>query len=109
MADIERLGYTDIIIKGDGEPALVQVMNEIKKRRAHSIIVQKPPAYDPQANRRAEKPVQEYMGQLRALKIGLEARLGCKIASDWPVMEWLSEHASELMNRCQVGRGGRAP
>lgn len=109
LADIERLGYTDIIIKGDSEPALVQVMNEIKKRRAHSTIVQTPPAYDPQANGRAEKVVQEYMGQLRALKIGMEARLGCKIESDWPVMEWLSEHASELMNRCQVGRDGRTP
>ena len=47
------------------------------------------------------------MGQLRTMKIGLEARLGCKINSDWAILQWMSELAPELMNRGQVGREGR--
>ena len=39
MEDIDRLGYTEIILKGDGEPALVQVMREVKQRRSHPTIL----------------------------------------------------------------------
>ena len=109
MADLDRLGYTEVILKGDGEPSVVQLMHEVKKRRSHPTMVQHPPAYDPQANGSAEKAVQDYMGQFRALKIGLEVRLGCKVDSDWPILEWISEHAAEVLNRCQVGSDGRTP
>ena len=62
------LGHTDIILKGDGEPAFVQLMEEIERRRSHPTIIQNPPAYDPQSNGAAEKAVQDYMGQVRAGK-----------------------------------------
>ena len=107
IEDIARLGYAEVLLKGDGEPALQDVLHEVKKRRTHSTILQGPPAYDPQANGAAEKAVQAYMGQLRTLKVGLEARLKCKIESDWSILQWLSELAPEQMNRCQVGRDGR--
>ena len=109
VADIDSLGHTKIILKGDGEPALVQLMNKIKQLRAHPTIVQNPPAYDPQANGAAEKAVQDYMGQLRALKIGLEYRLGGKIESHWPIMEWLSEHSPTTIDRGQMGHDGKVP
>jgi hypothetical protein len=105
--DIGRLGYTEVILKGDGEPALQDVLQEVKRRRTHPTILQGPPAYDPQANGAAEKAVQEYMGQLRTLRVGLEARLKCKIESEWAIRQWMSVLAPELMNRCQVGRDGR--
>ena len=41
------------------------------------------------------------------MKIGLEARLKCKIESEWAILQWMSELAPELLNRCQVGRDGR--
>ena len=61
--DTARLWNQDVILKGDGEPALVQVLENVKLARA------------------AEKAVQDYMGQVRAMKIGLEARLKCKVES----------------------------
>ena len=48
--DIESMGHTDIVLKGEGEPALVQVMNEVKKKRFGSTIIVNSPAYDPQSN-----------------------------------------------------------
>ena len=107
IEDINRLGYTEVVLKGDGEPALQEVLQEVKRLRNHSTILQGPPAYDPQANGAAEKAVQDYMGQLRTMKIGLEARLKCKIESEWAILQWMSELAPELLNRCQVGRDGR--
>ena len=74
IEDIDALGYTSIIRKGDGEPALVQRMKEIKRAGKHETIIENPPAYDPQSNGAAEKTVDLYMGQLRTLKIGLESR-----------------------------------
>ena len=35
LEDIERLGYTDVIVKGDGEPALVQFVQALKDPRKH--------------------------------------------------------------------------
>ena len=66
IEDIDSLGYGKIILRGDGEPALIQLMNAIKKARSHETIIQNSPAYDPRSNRVVEKAVQDYMGQLRA-------------------------------------------
>ena len=73
--DILRLGYQDVILKADGEPALVQVLENAKLAREAPSIIQHPPAYDPQANGTVEKAGQDYIGQVRAMKIGLEAHL----------------------------------
>ena len=80
--DIARLGCQDVILKGDGEPALVQVLENVKLAREAPSIIQHLPAYVPQANGAAEKAVQDYMGQVRAMTVGLEARLKCKVESD---------------------------
>ena len=76
--DIERLGYQDVILKGDGEPSLVQVLENVKICPRSTSIIQHSPAHDPQANGAAET-VQDYMGQGRVMKIALEARLKCKV------------------------------
>ena len=39
------------------------------------------------------------MGQVRAMKIGLEARFKCKVESDWKIMEWITELAGEMLSR----------
>ena len=65
LEDLDHLGHVDVILKGDGEPALVQLMKEVKKLRAQPTFIQHPPAYDPQSNGVAEHAVQEYIDQFR--------------------------------------------
>ena len=96
--DIARLGYQDVILKGDGEPALVQVLENVKLAREAPSIIQHPPACDPLANGATEKAVQDYMPQVRAMKILLEARFKCNVESDWKIMEWITELAGELLS-----------
>ena len=107
LEDLDHLGHVEMVLKTDGEPALVQLAREIKRLRIQPTLVRHPPAYDPQANGAAERAVQEYMGQLRKLKIGLEQRIGKKIESTWAILEWLSELALVLLSRYQVGKDGK--
>ena len=109
MEDIDQMGHTDIILKGDGEPALVQVMEEVKKRRVHDTIIQNPPAYDPQSNGAIEKAVDQCMCQLRSIKIELESRIGIEVVTQWPVIEWMVEYSCTTINRGQVGHDGKTP
>ena len=53
--DIDLFGHRGVVLKGDGEPALVQVQSAIKEKRTH------PPAYNPQSNGSAERAAQEVM------------------------------------------------
>ena len=109
LEDIANMGYTNIILKTDGEPALVQVAREVKKRRAHPTVLQHPPAYDPEANGVAERAVQEAMGQMRACKIGLEQRTRVKVETNWAILEWMAEHAGDTINRGLLGHDGKTP
>ena len=43
LDDIRMFGHTDIIMKGDGEPALVQVQREIIDKRSAGSVPQNPP------------------------------------------------------------------
>ena len=109
VEDIASLGYTDVIIKGDGEPALVQVMEAIRERRQQRTLVENPPAYDPQSNGAAEKAVDHVMGELRTLKLALESRINLKIGTKWKIVKWMVEHVGSMINRYQVGHDGKTP
>ena len=43
----EELGYDEMEIKGDGEPALVDIMQNLKETRRHVTKLRNPPAHDP--------------------------------------------------------------
>ena len=109
LEDIDEMGHTDIILKTDGEPALVQVATEVKRQSPHSTVLQNPPAYDPAANGVAERAVQEWMGQMRVCKIGLEQRIKTKVETDWRVLEWIAEHAGNTINKFLMGHDGKTP
>ena len=94
-------------LKGDGEPALVDVMKRTKSLRKQAILLKNPPAHDPQSNGTAERAVQEFKAELRALKLGLEQRLGATIDPKAAIIKWMVPHACEVINRYLVGQDGR--
>ena len=73
---IDALGYRKVVLKTDGEPALVAVQEAIARARAHETMCQNLPGYDRQANGVAE----------RACKIGLEARLQSPVDARWAIV-----------------------
>ena len=77
--DIARLGYQDVILKGDGEPAMVQVLGNVKFAREAPSIIQHSPAYDPQANGAAEKAVEDQLGHKDWAGSVVEVRSGVRL------------------------------
>ena len=75
--------------------------------RKHKTIPENPPAHDPQPNGEAERAVQEVKAQLRATKLGLEARVGQEVKGEMPILEWMIPHASHTINRFLAGADGR--
>ena len=107
--DIDSWGRTEIILKSDGEPSIVSLVDKIREKRFHQTIPEAPPAYSPQSNGVAERAVQEISGQLRCMKLALESRLKMVVESTWAIMDLMLEHAAYIVSRCLKGAGGRTP
>ena len=59
VQDLDTLGYKEIIIKGDQEPAIEDVMREVARYRGQAeTILEFSPVRDSQSNGLAEKAVQ---------------------------------------------------
>ena len=107
VSDLGRLGYHEIILKCDGEPALKAVQEEVKSRREQPTILENSPVGDSRANGAAERAVQALEEHVRVLRHGLEQRISAKIASSHPVISWLVEHAADTLSKYQVGEDGK--
>ena len=112
LEDIANMGYTNIILKTDGEPALVQVATEVKKRRAHPTVLQHPPAYDPDANgglqrEQFKKPWVRCVHVKSVSSNGRESKLRPtgQSWSGWPNMQGIQSIEASLgtMGRLQTG------
>ena len=60
-----------------------------------------------QSNGLSEKAIQEIVDHIRTLKMSTEGRLGVRIPNDHPLMSWIAEHATYLLNRYQLSTDGR--
>ena len=107
--DIEELGHSDMILKTDGEPAIVAVQAEVQSRRKARTVPRNPPAYDPKSNGPIEKAVRDTAEHSRALKLGLEERLKGHVPIGAGIVEWILEHAAFLISKYSVGHDGMTP
>ena len=105
--DIDKLGYKEIILKSDGEPALKSVQEEVKRRRNDPTILENSAPGDSRANGAAERAVQALGEHVRVLRAGLQGRLDMVIRGSHPVMTWLVQHAADCISKYQVGEDGK--
>ena len=98
------LGHTELILKGDNEPALQALVSRslelvrVKVEQVTRISSETPPAYDSQSNGSVELGVMLVRGMFRTIRLCLEARIGRTIPVDHAVIPWLLEHACLLIN-----------
>ena len=84
--------------------ALTQAKVECKD--LEQLTKEDPAAYDSQANGGTEVGVQIVRGMLRTHKLCLEARINRYIPVDHPIIAWMLEHVTLLLNTLVRGQTG---
>ena len=99
VSDIERLGYKEVILECDGEPAMKSVQEEVKRRRMDPTILENSVPGDSRSNGATERAVKALGEHVRVLRAGVQERLGLVIRSSHPVMTWLVQHAADCISK----------
>ena len=110
LAFLKELGVESmpVVFKTDQEPAIIALVDDIIARRgAVKTLVEQSPKGSPQSNGVSERAVQTIKDHARTIKIALEERLGIQLDEGHRIIPWLVDHATSLVNRCQVGSDGK--
>ena len=102
--NISRLGYKQVIIKSDQEPALIDLINGIIEFRDDPTIPRHSPVGESQSNGLVERAVRSSKDQIRTSKLALQKRIESKITPGHPSMAWLVQHAGETISKFQIGK-----
>ena len=111
-AFLRELGmeHHDVMLKSDQEPAILDLLREISKKRLPAkTFLEESPVGASASNGVIERGNQTLAGQIRVLKDALETRLKTKVAGDHNIITWMVEFAAVLVNRYEVGRDGKTP
>jgi hypothetical protein len=107
--DLDNLGYKDIVLKSDQEPAIINLVEIIKANWNGNAVLENSPVRESEANGAVERAIQTWEGQVRCMKDALEHRLQTEIPPDHAIMTWIVEYAASLMRRSLVSMDGRTP
>lgn len=107
VEDIENMGHTRVVIRGDNEPAMKAFVFRIHGTTTHPMVVEESPDYETQANGLAERCAQTIKGMVLTGRSALEGRISVRTPDEHPVLTWLIRHAACLHTRYHVGPDGR--
>jgi hypothetical protein len=107
--DLDNLGYKELVLKSDQEPAMLTLVEIVKASWNGDAALENSPIRESEANGAVERAIQTWEGQVRTLKDALEYRLSCTIPPDHPIMTWMVEYAASLIRRCLLTTDGRTP
>ena len=102
-------GSNALILKSDGEPAIIAVREALARCHGGRVTPELPPVGEHQANGTAEEAGRTVRDQARVLKIQLPVRVGREVEPDEPIMPWLIRWAAMSVSRFQVGKDGKTP
>ena len=113
MKNLERTGYTRLILKSDQEKALGAVLNSARQlwaaKSGGEVILEKSPKGEKASNGEIGRAVQEVHGLCRTFKEYLEFQVGQVLDPKWCIMTWLVEFAAVAYNIFFVGDDGLTP
>ena len=112
LQDLEWMGHTRIIVKADNEPSIQALarraieLAKIELKDMEQVSKEDPVAHDSMTNGGTEVGVRLLRGLFRSVKLCLEARINMEIPVDHPMIAWMMEHASLLLNALVRGTDG---
>ena len=105
---IDQLGYRDVTLKGETEPAIVAFRNRVAAMCKAEVATEDAVEGDKESNGLIEKAIMLLRGIIRTVKCHIESRVQEPLNDDSPVMPWLVEHAGCILSRCpKKGRDGK--
>ena len=98
----------DILVKTDQEPSIQYLIKDLIESRAEGKTVpEESPVRSSGSNGIVERGVSEVEGEIRALFLGLQDRLGRKVDARERIAAFIPEYAAYLMNRLIQGSDGK--
>ena len=108
VAGVRGLGYRGrVLIRTDGEPALVALRNAIIQALPEGATPIETPVAESASNGGIEGGVRIFKGLLRVHLAALERRIGAKFPTNHPVLTWLVEHVGDVISKYMVGVDGK--
>ena len=105
---INSLGYKEITMKSDTEPAIIAFRSEAENCNAE-VTLEDAVKGDLPSNGLVENAVILLRGVIRTIKCHVESCTQEELREDFPILPWLVEHVGCILSRCQRGRAGRTP
>ena len=109
MKFTDLLGYREVTLKSDTEPAIIVFRNRVAAMCKAGVTTKDAVKGDKESNRLIENAVMILRGIIRTIKYHIESRTQEPISDDSPVIPWLVEHARCILSRCQKDRDGWTP
>ena len=101
---IQDLGHVSVILRSDGEPAIVTMLEALRDRggQLESVeeeVIQAAPAHSHPCVGTGERSIQTIRAQMRTLVVQLQRKVGMELTADSPILPWAVRHAAWLYNR----------
>ena len=104
---IDLLGYREITLKSDTEPAIIAFRNRLAALCKAEVTTEDAVKGDKESNGLIENAVMPLCGIIRTIKCHIESGTQAPLGDESPVVPWLVEHAGCILSRCQKGRDGK--
>ena len=97
-----------IVVKTDQEPAIRYLVEDIRTARTGAqTIVEEAPKGSKGSNGVVERAVQTMEQIIRTLKSALDSHMNTRIDTKHPILTWMVDYASFLVNRLEVSADGK--
>ena len=106
---IDLLGYREITLKSDTEPAIVLFRNRAAAMCKAEVATEDVVEGDKESDGLIENAIMLSRGIIRTVKCPIESWTQEPLNDDSFVMPWLMEHAGCILSKCQKGRDGKTP
>ena len=107
------MGYSKFVLKDDQEPS-IKAFREAVIRRVGAIkgdgvqiIPEESPVGGSQSNGDVEAAIKQVQGQIRTMRLAVQARYKTVLTDNHQIMTWLVPHAAESLNRYLIGVDGK--
>ena len=110
---VDGLGYSKFVMKDDQEPA-IKALREAVIRRVIAlkgdgvqVLPEESPVGESQSDGEVESAIKQVQGQIRTLRLHLQAHYGEVLSDGHIAMLWLVPHSAATLNRYVVGADGK--